>query len=40
MVVVRHRYGTTTGYLTSWDERGCVVDGKRIDGFVWLVVLR
>ena len=40
MVLVRHRSGTTTGRLDSWDEHGCVVDGRRIDGPVFVVALR
>ena len=39
-VVVRHRSGVTTGRLDSWDERGCVVDGKRIKGPVFIVPVR
>ena len=40
MVTVTHRAGTTTGHLTSWDERGCVVDGQRISGPVMVVPVR
>lgn len=40
MVLVRHRASSTIGRLDSWDERGCVVDGKRIDGAVFVVPWR